>query len=297
MTLCPRCQRPLPEPLARFCIHCGASLEGVHSPEDARPSEDARSAEEPRPTEEVGPPANGGDTKGEAGEIPHDAHEPAASPGEARAGAPWDRRAQVGFLTALVDTTLQVLGRPRAFYRQMALTGGAGGPLLYGVLLGYVGLLATAVYDAIFEAIVGAQSPELDLGPELERAMAMLQGGPGLLAQVLIGPLAIAIGLLVASALNHATLLLLGGARAGFEATFRVSAYSKATSLVSLVPMCGPLLAVVWGAVVAIIGLQEAHQTTLGKAIAAVLLPILLVCCCCLGSLGLMVAALASTVR
>jgi hypothetical protein len=47
-----------------------------------------------------------------------------------------------------VETTRQVLTRPSAFFRTMPVTGGLGSPLLYGVLLGWIGL-AAAFYQAI----------------------------------------------------------------------------------------------------------------------------------------------------
>lgn len=281
MTLCPRCEQPLPETPERFCIHCGAPLDGeaVSSPADPQP--DAQPS--------VPPPA---DTA-----LPEPSAELPPPPDSAPTGAPWDRRSEVGLVTALVDTTLQVLSKPRAFFGRMAVDGGLGGPLAYGVLLGYVGLLASAVYDTIFESIVGRQSPQLGLGPEFERAVAMLQGGPGLLVQAIVGPVAIAVSLLLVAALNHLGLMLLGGARRDFEATFRVCSYAKATSLIALVPVCGPLIGVVWGAVVTIIGLQTVHDTTLARAVGAVLLPFVVVCCCCAGTLGLMAALMASAVQ
>src|SRR5262245_55962018 len=141
MSLCPRCQQPLPDAAVRFCIHCGA-------PVDAAPAE-AAPPTEPEPVE----PAEAA--------APSAALVPAVEPPAGEEGTPWDRRGEVGFFTGLVDTTLQVLSRPREFYRRMSVRGGVGGPLLYCVLVGYMGLLATAVYDAIFEALVGRQTPEL----------------------------------------------------------------------------------------------------------------------------------------
>jgi hypothetical protein len=270
MNLCPSCQQPLSDAPERFCIHCGASLDGAAPP----PPVEIVPAAEPFATEpsaaETVPPAD---------------------------GAPWDRRHEIGFFTALVDTTIQVLSRPREFYRRMAARGGLGGPLLYSVLVGYLGLVATAVYDAIFEALVGRQTTELGLGPELDRALTMMEGGPGLLVQVLVGPFALAAGLFITAGLNHLGLMLVKGARRDFEATFRVCAYSKGASIVSLVPLCGPFVAVVWSAVATIIGLQVVHDTTVGKAIAAVVLPIVVACCCCAGSLGVLGALMASALQ
>jgi hypothetical protein len=273
MTNCPRCHQPLPEPRERFCIHCGTPLDAVPEPEPG--PADAAAAEDP----------------GEPASI---VLLPSASSEGPEPGVPWDRRGEIGFFTALVDTTLQVLSKPREFYRRMAIQGGLGGPLAYGVLVGYVGLLATAVYDTIFETLVGTEALDLGLGPQFEQAMAMMEGGPGLLVQALLGPIALAIGVMVIAALNHLGLKLVGGASRDFEATFRVCAYSKAPGIVSLVPLCGPFVALVWTAVLSIIGLQTVHGTTLGKATTAVLLPFVVACCCCGGSLGLLAALMAS---
>ena len=38
----------------------------------------------------------------------------------------------------------------------MPVTGGIGGPLLYAVILGYLGLVAGAVYNVVFRSIVGS---------------------------------------------------------------------------------------------------------------------------------------------
>jgi hypothetical protein len=273
MTLCQSCQQPLPEPRGAFCPHCGTALPPV--PEAADP---AGTPERPA-------------------EVP-----PAPLPLPETSGAPWERRAEVGFFTALVDTTLQVLSRPREFFRRMSASGGMGGPLAYAVLVGYVGLVATAVYDAIFEALLGSESlvgsgaQDFGLGPEFDRALALVEGGPGLLIQILLGPFLLAAGVFIAAGLNHLALMLLGGARRGFEATFRVVAYSKAASIVSLVPLCGPFVAIVWSAVASIVGLQVVHDTTLGKAVGAVLLPVVVACCCCAGTIGALAALVASAV-
>jgi hypothetical protein len=268
MMVCPSCQQPLPEARLAFCLHCGNALDP--SADAGDPARSPEAAAEPAP----GPP-------------------PSPEP----VGVPWERRAEVGFFTALVDTTLHVLLGPRAFFRRLPPSGGLGGPLVYAVIVGYVGLVATALYDAIFQALVGSETPDIGLGPEIERAMAMLEGGPGLVAQLLLGPFLLVASLFMNAAFNHLALRLLGGARRDFEATFRVGAYSKAASIASLVPVCGPFVAIVWGGVVSIIGLQVVHDTTLGKAIGAVVLPVLVACCCCAGTIGVLAALLASAVQ
>jgi hypothetical protein len=216
-------------------------------------------------------------------------------------GIAWEQRDRIGFFNALVETTRQVLVEPGAFFRAMPVTGGLASPLLYGVVLGWVGLVATSFYQAIFRSIVGSGWGGLGAErPEVEALLGWIGGWAGFLGQVVFGGVAAAIGLFVAAGILHLTLLLLGGARRGFEATFRVVGFAEAASLVFLVPFCGQLLGWIWSVVLYVLGLAAAHEIGHGKAAATVLLPFAL-CCCCVAVLALLfgtaIAGLAGHVR
>jgi hypothetical protein len=262
MTHCPRCQQPLPEPPPRFCPHCGHDTQAVGEPMV------------PGGPEMGGAPPYGG--------VP-----PPTS------GPPWERRQQIGFAAALVETTQQVLGAPTTFFRAMPVTGGIGSPLLYGVIVGYVGLVASAVYSFVLRSAIGT-SWNLGRGGELERIMPMMSSGLGLAGQIVFGPLAIAIGLFIFSAITHLCLMLVGGAAQGFEATLRVAAYAEAAMVIRIVPICGDVVAVVYFVILAIIGIAEAHRISTAKSAVAVLLPVFLACCCCVAGIIAAVGGVAS---
>jgi hypothetical protein len=63
-----------------------------------------------------------------------------------------------------------------------------------------------------------------------------------------------------------------GSRNGGFEATFRVIAYSAVTSLVSWIPFIGWILSL-YGIYLGIVGIREVHNTTTGKAALVVLIP------------------------
>jgi len=201
-------------------------------------------------------------------------------------GTPWDRRGQIGFVAALFETTKDVLATPAEFFRRMPVTGGIGGPLLYALILGYLGVVISALYDTVFRTVMGDPFAGWGRRGELERILPLLEGGSSFLFQLILGPFLILFVTFVASGIYHLVLLLLGGANRGFEATFRVVCFGQAADVLVLIPFCGSLVAVVYYVVVAIIGLAEAHGTSRGTAAAAVLLPILLACCCCLAALA-----------
>jgi hypothetical protein len=196
-----------------------------------------------------------------------------------------------------VETTRQVLTEPTAFFRRMSVTGGLGSPLLYGVIAGWIGLTAAAFYQAIWGSIVGRGFmpwvPEAGRLPEL---VDWLGSWAAFAGQVIFGGVAVVIMTFIAAGIVHLMLLLLSGARGGFEATFRVVCYAQATSLLLLVPFCGFPVAVVWRVVAYVIGLAQAHGIGYGRALAAVLLPIVAVCCCCAGLGFAFAGAIASLV-
>jgi len=107
-----------------------------------------------------------------------------------------------------------------------------------------------------------------------------------------LSPLVAFIGIYLVAGVVHLLLLLFRGAPRGFDATLTVVGYAAGLGIVLAVPVCGSLVAMVWGLVVLIIGLGEAQRCGAGKAAAAVLLPGVLACVCCCGLLGLGVGAL-----
>ncbi|HXB56093.1 MAG TPA: YIP1 family protein [Vicinamibacteria bacterium] len=219
---------------------------------------------------------------------------PPSLPPPAAGGTPWERRAQIGIVTALIDTTREVLTGPTAFFRSMPVVGGIGAPLGYGVIVGYIGLVAQALYQAIFRSVLGSGLGSLAGRPEWERLATTLQSGLGLVIQVILGPAILTVGLFLSAGIVHLLLMLLGGARRNFEATFRVACYAEAPALFALLPFCGGIVGIIYRLVLYIIGLAEAHQIGKGTAAAAVLLPILLVCCCCAGGIAIFAGSLAA---
>lgn len=249
MTNCPRCQSPLPDPPERFCPTCGADLELLPPPI---------------------PPA-----------LPRSASGWAPGPG-AREGTPWERRGEIGIASALIETTQRVLTAPTAFFRVMPVTGGMGSPLVYALIIGYAGLVISAIYDFVLETVGGSSLSRFGGGSEAMAAvMPYLQGGIGLGMKLVFGPFLLAMSLFLLAGITHLVLMVLGGAARGFEATFRVTCYSEAAALLNIIPVCGGMLGPILMVVLLIIGIAEAHGTTRARAAAAVLLPIVL-CCCCL---------------
>ncbi|MDQ6654673.1 MAG: YIP1 family protein [Verrucomicrobiota bacterium] len=210
---------------------------------------------------------------------------PTAAAAVEATGLPWENRARIGFLPALSETVVMVLLHPEQAFRVMRREGGLTDPLLFVLIMGSLGGLASFAFSAMLHAAgIGAtHSP---------RWAAMFGLGVASFFMLLLVPVFVVIGSFVSAAIAHLCLMLLGGANRPFETTLRVICFSGGSAnLLQLVPMCGGLLAGLWSLVLNCIGLARAHETDTWRAVLAVLLPMLV---CCGGGVFLMVLLIGS---
>ena len=190
----------------------------------------------------------------------------------ARSGLPWDDRQEKGFFTAFIETLQMVLIRPAEAFTVMKREGGFGEPLIYAVVGGSVGAIVAFLFSLLFHSFgmfAGQRNP---LG-------AMAGMGIGSIGFIVLVPIAIVIVLFIGAGIVHLCLMIVGGANQPFETTFRVLAFTQgSTGVLQLIPVCGGVIAAVWAIVVNCIGLARAHETDTGRAVLAVLLPLILCC-------------------
>lgn len=186
-------------------------------------------------------------------------------------GLPWDRRQELGLVTAFFETLKLVLLNPSAAFSAMKPEGGLSEPLIFALIGCSVGCAVSFLFS-IFLSSFGIMSDQ--------NALAGIMGlGIGAVFIFLFIPVFVALALFLGSGIIHLCLMLVGGARRGFETTFRVICFSAgSTSPLLIVPVCGGAISGVWSLVVECIGLGRAHQTTTGRAVLAVFLP-MIICC------------------
>jgi hypothetical protein len=190
----------------------------------------------------------------------------------ARGGLPWEHRQERGFVNAFIETLAMVLTKPDQAFRTMKTEGGLAEPLIYALIGGCVGGIVSLLLS------LGLQSMGLFAG-QRDTFTAMAGIGIGMIGLIVLVPVFIVIGLFIGAAIVHLCLMIVGGANKSFETTFRVLAFSQgSTGPLQVIPICGGLIAFVWALVVDCIGLARAHETRTGRAVLAVLLP-LIVCC------------------
>ena len=210
---------------------------------------------------------------------------PPLAPALKQDGPAWERRDQLGFLKALLETIRAVLLEPSATFSSMRPFGGFWGPLMFALIVGMVGVVASVFYQVAWTSL--GMLPQGD--KEAAAATAILGSGFAMIIVVVFMPVLLTAGMFISSGLVHLALMIVGGARKPFESTFRVICYAAgATSVLQLLPIIGATLASIWALVAEIIGLSEVHGIGKGKATIAVLLPVI-VCC----GLAILIAAAA----
>jgi hypothetical protein len=196
-------------------------------------------------------------------------------------GLPWEHREQLGFLKAYFDTVIMVLTKPGKAFAMMKKEGDLMGPMLFALIGGCAGVIVSVLLN------VGLQSVGF-MANRQSAAFGMGVMGMWAVGYVLLSPVLIIVGMFIVSGILHLCLMIVGGARKPFETTFRVVCFSSgSTSLLSMIPICGGMIAMVWNIVLEIVGLARAHEIDTGKAVMAVLLPII-VCCGGLILLGIL---------
>jgi hypothetical protein len=158
------------------------------------------------------------------------------------------------------------LFKPMEFFAAMPTSGGHGRPLVFAMILGFIGTVGAVVWQMLFSGLgMMISGGEGVGGPEVA-----IMGGV-MIGFVIFSPLLIAIGLYIGAAVIHVLLMIFRGAGGGFEATFRVIAYTSSTQLFALVPILGGMVAGLYALVLLILGLPKAHNTDTWRAVVAVL--------------------------
>jgi hypothetical protein len=227
------------------CPYCGTSLEDA--------------------TDEIRPGVRLCPTCGQEIEMASQAAPPPPPPPQGQAGVPTGTQAPTGptehtpaweldggfWLQKLWRTIWQVLLHPM-------LTFWAPGrmrqqyPLAFGLIIGTLGSVLGVFWDSLLKSGQAAV-----ISPVL---------------MVFIAPFGIILGLYLGAAIMHLFLMMVGAAKGGYTATFRVTGYSYAGYIFMVVPVVGGVVAAVWMIVVQIGGLAATHGTTRWRVVAAILI-------------------------
>ena len=176
--------------------------------------------------------------------------------------APWE--SGEGFIGAFLKTTREALFSPSRFFKKVATGEGYWAPLIYAMISGIIGFGAAIFWPwFLFSRWFPVQRiPAFSYNIYFIITIAL--------------PLMVAFSLLFESGVAHLCLMTIRGNRRGFQVTFRAIAYCFSGYLFGLLPFLGSAIGGIYTLVLTIIGIREGHSISTGKAVLAVLLPIII---------------------
>jgi hypothetical protein len=201
--------------------------------------------------------------------------------------SPFDRRGELGLLSAFWATLVGVCLRPGEFFAELAPTGRLGGAFGFLLLVSLPAYTLNSIYNFLLRFAV---APSLEpvvrqvydpISPDLaDQLVASLQPSMlDLIGGIVLGPAILTIMAIVTGLVMHLGLLLVGGAARGIEASLKVSLYGHGVAFWLVVPLLGGLCWL-WLPVILGFGLARIHGVPGWKAAVAVLWGPVLGCCC-----------------
>lgn len=226
-----------------ICPQCNQKFEIFHLDKETRPSAEEEGLN--RGLNEVGQ---------KSGEEP------------IRNGAPWENRSETGFAQGTYGTIKEALFSPTTFFRGLTFNNGIREPLAFGLLVGAVGNMF-----GIFWPVLMMSGGLFPFG---EAIFGHLTVGLIFLVMVVAVPVCVTLSMFIYSAIIHLLLMIVGGGKNRFEATFRVVAYSQAAQALDLIPVVGSWIGGIWQLIIQVIGLREIHNISYLRVFMAFLLPV-----------------------
>lgn len=230
--------------------------------------------------------------------VPEAAPPPQAEVVQEPRGTPWERRAELGTLTAWAETLREALLEPTKLFSSVRLDRGSA-QLGFAVLTTsaasivgqLLGRLMAGNQQAMLQRMLEQVPPDSPMLPLLRSLVAGQASALRFVVLLFLAPLFSAVFVYLNAAVTHAFAAVLGQSKRGFSATFAACAYSCAPLALAAIPACGSLIGIVWLVVLTGIGMKIVHGITSTAAAASVLLPYGACCCLSLAVSALGVAA------
>lgn len=191
---------------------------------------------------------------------------------------PWEDRALFGFAEALIETVKLIINEPKEAFGRLQRDGRFVGPLLYGVIVSWVGLVFFYFWTLIFGSADRLQGLEGDSTFSL----------PGFLVLFVLWPFVFLWLVFSAAIVNHLCLMLVGATKnspVDLEGTFKVQAYAWTGAVATVVPLVGIIVAPIWIAALVVVGFAAVHRTSYARVLLVVAIQAVLSCLISLGAL------------
>ena len=194
---------------------------------------------------------------------------PQSMPG--RPGLPWERKGSSAVL-AFWQTVRLVAFSPQRAFGMMRQQGSLRGPMLYSAAGLYLGLAGVTCIEGLLASYTFDKLPWPPETIALIKQVLLI----GLIAMAVVGiPLTATLGNLINGGLMHVALLIAGGSKQSFATSVRIVCFVQPSlTWLLFIPFVGTSLLGIWTLIASIIAVRQAHEVSVGKAVVAVLLPL-----------------------
>jgi hypothetical protein len=183
---------------------------------------------------------------------------------------PWEQRSQTGLFKAAFETIKAIFTAPQTTFASLGKVDSIGSALTFFAVTAIPFAYIALIWNLLFQVMAAMTQPN-----GIAKALGVIIGG------IIAVPVFALLGVFLVAGLYHLTLLILGGVRQGFAATFAVICYSYGAAWVfQILPFCGGLIAGICALVFTVIGLKKIHEAPTWKAVVTVLAPMVLCCAC-----------------
>ncbi len=186
--------------------------------------------------------------------------------GDREDAVPWEQIEKYGFWNALFLTIKKVMFNPIDFFRNLPINGKILKALIFYLIISEIQAVSQLLWG-----IIGV----LKIEDPVKVLLGFSLSGTASVFILIFYPLFLTVILFVGSFINHLCLRILGSGRGGFEATFKVVSYSIAPLWLSIIPILGTLIGSVWSLVLSLVGFTYVHNTSIGRVILAIFLPLI----------------------
>ncbi|WP_254511368.1 YIP1 family protein [Anatilimnocola floriformis] len=194
------------------------------------------------------------------------------STADRRPGLPWEQSGKS--LGKFIATARLVAFAPKTAFSQMKQRGRLGEAMLYAAIGQFIGVAGMELWHLLL-VYFGGQL----LGFErsfLQQQVVSL--GFIALARLFVEvPLMATLGCVIGGAVLHFCLILCGGSRQPFSTSIRIACYGHSSLTWLMWIPGGALLVGVWSLAVRVYAVHLAHEVPMGRAVFAVLLPLIVV--------------------
>ncbi len=196
---------------------------------------------------------------------------------------PFEERGDYSFWEGFFLSLKMLIFSPKSFFKKMHVNKGFKKPLIFALIIASFSILISNLYTVLglVDTPKEQMAKMLEYFPneQLSEVVSSIPDYSFSMSLIINQVFSYFLGLLMLISVWHLGLFMIGAARNGYQATFRIICYSAIASSVNLLPLNGSYLFVLtylWWTVLIFFGISEAHELKFRKALIATFFPIIL---------------------